>query len=109
MLDARHPVGTFAVNQVADDVEWTPGAGTFGRVGPTGGEIGEERPDHVWRPAQDRQCRVEVKFHAIDSNDIAISAIVARTRARHRAKTGLNSHQRLQARLASALQSVQAG
>jgi hypothetical protein len=39
---SRHPVGTFAVSQVADDIEGSPGVRAFVAVGPCFGEVTEK-------------------------------------------------------------------
>ena len=104
VVDARHPVSALPVNQMADDVERTPGAGPFGRLDPIPRQIGEQRANDARRAAQDRQGGVEVKFHKPNSSDIAISATSTEARVWRQVKTGLNSRVGTALALASALQ-----
>src|SRR5690242_9547206 len=45
---ACHPVAALAFDQVADDVEGTPGVGAFILMGPFFGEVAEEGVERGW-------------------------------------------------------------
>src|SRR6185503_8611433 len=50
---ARYPVGPLAVNQVADDVEGTPGLAAFVRGDPAVRESAQQRVERGRRPLED--------------------------------------------------------
>lgn len=48
-FDARHPVGAFAIDEMADDIVGGPGVVAFVAEGPCFGEIAEKRIQGDWR------------------------------------------------------------
>src|SRR6185503_1805755 len=76
VLDARHPVGTLAMNQVADDVERTPGARAFGSIGPVRRQILQLRAKNRRSSTKDRQRRLEPEIHHASARRCAASARV---------------------------------
>ena len=69
VLDARHPVGALAVNQVPDDVERAPGAGALGCSDPGVGKTEQQRAENRGRPPQNRQGVVKLKLHGFNIVD----------------------------------------
>jgi len=60
---ARHPVGAFAVNQMADDVERGPSAFTFVSGCPWLREVAQERVEGGWRASEKLYGVIQVVFH----------------------------------------------
>jgi len=60
---ARHPVGAFAVDEVADDVVGTPGVFAFVGVSPEVGQIAEESAECGGSAGEKRDCARQIMFH----------------------------------------------
>src|SRR5260370_11461525 len=61
----RHPIRAFAVNQMANDVERTPGVFTFISARPRFRQITQKRIDSSWGAREKRYGVVQVMFHDV--------------------------------------------
>src|SRR5262245_57056453 len=63
VFDARNPIRLLPLDEVSDNVERVPGAGTFGLDDPGFRQFDQQFTEDHWSPAQERERRVEVERH----------------------------------------------
>ena len=64
MLDARHPVRPFSVDQMSDHLERAPGGRPLCTLDPLWWQIPQQDIQHGGSPRQDRNSRLEVECHS---------------------------------------------
>ena len=65
MVDARHPVGALALNQVPDDIERAPGVGAFGAEHPWLRQIPQQSVENFGSSGQYGNGGREIEFHRV--------------------------------------------
>ena len=79
------------MNQMADDVERTPGARTLNSLGPCNGKILEQRTQNCGRPLENRKGLVKSKVHHMPPTEMTspLAGGAGRTRKTHRPHGGI--------------------
>jgi hypothetical protein len=62
---ARNPVGLFAMDEMAHNVEGAPRAGAFVDAVPGSARAAEEGAHHGWSAFQDVECLRKVEAHVV--------------------------------------------
>jgi hypothetical protein len=79
VLNARHPVGAFTVNQMPHNVKRAPRTGALHRVGPTIWKILEQPTQNSGRTPKQRQRVVKSKIHCLPPDALAVRALARLT------------------------------